>query len=90
MNAPLWVEMSLTDMQDAADAEGYAALTDLDVPSRELLGTLPYFGAFSDYQEHVASCATCALELVGCPEGEEMAEVSQIGVTEQHRIAESN
>lgn len=86
-----WRETSLTKMLDAADAEGYASLTALDVPDHpEIIATLPYVGAFGDYREHVTSCAVCAIEPIGCPEGEALLEVSKVGVIEQHRLAESN
>ena len=85
-----WLETTLTDMQDAADAEGYAGITALGTPSHELAVSLPYFGAFAEYHEHITSCRECLHNAIGCPEGEALLEVSRVGVTEQHRIAESN
>lgn len=86
-----WINWDLADMQDAADAEGYAGLTALNVPEHgEIIGTLPYVGAFADYREHVTACRPCLHDAVGCPEGEALLKVSRIGVTVQHRLAESN
>lgn len=87
----IWTSWDLDDMQDAAEAEGYVSLGALVVPEVRLVAPLPYYGAFSDYQAHVAGCPDCRRDdRPDCREGGASLEVSRVGVTEQHRMAEQN
>lgn len=86
-----WTERDLDDMQDAAEAEGYAKLDVLFVPEQRLVETLPYYSAFDDYRAHVTGCACCRRDdRPDCPEGEALLAVAQVGIGEQQRLAASN
>lgn len=87
----IWASWNLDDMQDAADVEGHVSLDALAVPEQRPVESLPYYGAFSDYQAHVAGCVDCLPDdRPDCREGETSLEVSRVGVTEQHRLAAFN
>lgn len=86
-----WESWDLDDMQDAADAGAYVEMDALPVPEQTLVETLPYYGAFSDYRDHVVGCADCREDSrPDCAKGAGLLEVSRIGVTEQHHMALDN
>lgn len=86
-----WTGWSLDKMREDAEAEAWAGLTALRAPERHAIETLPYFGAFDEYREHVFRCSHCIDDRErDCPEGEALLEVSRIGVAEQKNLAAFN
>jgi hypothetical protein len=86
-----WASWDLDDMQDRADEEGHVGLDVLRVPVRDFLTTLPYYGAFAEYRDHIVGCAECREDSrTDCARGETLRTVARVGLEEQARIAESN
>lgn len=86
-----WETLNPDEMQDAAESEARTGFDALIAPRRFHLSALPYFPAYTEYEEHVAGCAVCQQdELTDCPIGEELFTLARIGLSEQHRLAASN
>jgi hypothetical protein len=86
-----WERWDLDDMTGAAEVEGLRDLRTVRSPEVNLVGALPYFGAFSEYREHVTCCPDCLFDdRPDCAEGTALAAVARIGMEEQHLIAASN
>lgn len=86
-----WKTWGLEDMQDAADAEGLAGLDSMPIPERDLLETLPYYSAFSEFSDHVTGCPACIDDKrPDCSEGTALMEIARVGIVEQHIIALDN
>ena len=86
-----WTDWDLDDMQDAAEAEGLAGLDSVPIPERDLLEPLPYYGAFSEFSDHVTGCPACIDDSrPDCSEGTALMEIARVGIVEQRIIALSN
>ncbi|MGW2213237.1 hypothetical protein [Streptomyces sp. NPDC001781] len=86
-----WAVWAPDDMRDAAESEARAGFDALAAPKRHFLEVLPYHGAYTEYEEHVAACGLCQQdEMTDCPVGEELSGAARIGLDEQHRLAASN
>lgn len=85
-----WENWDLADMQDDADAEGYAGLSAAGAPEMERVATLPYFGSFVEYGLHVKFCSVCQDSIVGCPAGDVLSRITRLATTSQARAAASN
>lgn len=86
-----WTNWKPADMQDAAESEARTGFDALEVPERDFITTLPYYGAFTEYRDHVVGCADCREDdRTDCPEGAEMLRVARIGLVEQADLALSN
>lgn len=86
-----WTRWTLDDMQDAAESEARTGFDALAAPARHFLAPLPYHGAYTEYEEHVAGCTVCQQdEMTDCPIGEELFTLARIGLSEQQRLAASN
>lgn len=85
---PMWECADLDIMQDAAEAEAHVSLDGLRTPEQDFVTTMPYYGAFAEYRDHVAGCTGCAG--TDCPEGEALRKTARVGLEEQARIALNN
>lgn len=86
-----WTSWETDDMQDAAASEARAGFDALGVRERDFLGPLPYYGAYAEYEEHVANCPVCKQdEFSDCPEGAELLDIARTGIGEQADLALSN
>lgn len=86
-----WTSWKTDDMQDAAASEARTRFDALEAPERYFLAPLPYYGAYAEYEEHVAGCAPCQQdEFSDCPEGAELLDIARTGITEQADLALSN
>lgn len=86
-----WADWRLSNMRDAAESEARTGFDALDVPKRDSIATLPYYGAFTTYRGHVAGCADCREDSrTDCPEGAEMLSAAGSGLRVQSRIAARN
>ncbi len=86
-----WTDWQPSDMQDAAEAEARAGFDALKATARHFLAPLPYYGAYAEYEEHVANCTVCPQdELVDCAEGAEMLIIARTGIEEQAVLALGN
>lgn len=87
----VWTDWKPADMRDAAESEARVGFDALRVPVLHPVAALPYYGAQSEYEDHVESCAVCGRSVTsGCSEGEALLETVLIGLGEQHRSAVSN
>lgn len=87
----VWAKWGTEDMQDAAGAEARAGFDALEATARHFLEPLPYYGAFAEYEEHLANCPVCSQDaLTDCTEGAEMLAVARTGIEEQAGLALSN
>lgn len=86
-----WTDWKPDSMQDAAASEARAGFNALKARERYFLEPLPYYGAFAEYEEHVAGCAVCQRdESTDCPEGAELLGIARTGIGEQADLALSN
>lgn len=86
-----WTDWKMSLMRDAAEAEAYAGFDALGAPDRNLLATLPYYGAFTEYRDHVTGCHDCRDDgRDDCPKGTELLDTASIGLRAQTRLALSN
>lgn len=86
-----WTSWKTGDMQDTAESVARAGFNALEVRERYFLGPLPYYGAFAEYEEHIANCPVCPQdESIDCPEGAELLDIARTGITEQADIALNN
>lgn len=87
----MWVNWDVNDMQGMADSEARAGFDALRAQERYFLGPLPYYGAYAEYEEHVANCPVCKQdEFSDCPEGAELLDIARTGIGEQADLALSN
>lgn len=85
-----WTEWNPQIMQQAAETEARVAFDDLAPMERDLIATLPYYGAFGEYRDHVVACSVCRDTPVDCPEGGTLRKTARIGLEEQALIAAYN
>ena len=86
-----WADWKTDDMQDAAESAARSGFDALGATMRHFVETLPYYGAYSEYEEHVAVCAHCQRdEFTDCPKGAALFSVARIGLGEQQRFAARN
>lgn len=86
-----WTDWKPDDMQDAAESEARTGFDALDAPKRHFLAPLPYYGAYAEYENHVAMCAECQSSITAeCPEGAVLFSTARVGLDEQRRLAASN
>ena len=85
-----WTCGDLDELRGTAEIKNQAALDDLRTPERDFVTTLPYYGAFAEYRDHVVGCATCRDTEDDCSEGGELRRIARVGLEEQARIALSN
>lgn len=87
----VWVTWGVDDMQDAADSEARAGFDALKATARHFLAPLPYYGAYAEYEEHLANCPVCTQGVfTDCPEGAELLAVARTGIGEQADLALNN
>lgn len=86
-----WTSWKTDDMQDSAASEARAGFDALRAQERYFLTSLPYYGAYAEYEEHVANCPVCPQdEFVDCPKGAELLDIAGTGITKQADLALSN
>lgn len=86
-----WTEWKPVDMRKAARDEARTEFGVLAAPERKFLETLPYYGAFSEFSDHVTDCADCRDDdRKDCPEGAALLEVARSGLAEQRRMSMKN
>lgn len=86
-----WTTWDVNDMQDAADAGARTGFDALGATARHFLAPLPYYGAYAEYEEHLADCPVCKQDtFTDCPEGAELLAVTRTGIGEQADLALSN
>lgn len=87
----VWTKWDVNDMQSAADSEAHAGFDAIKATARHFLAPLPYYGAYAEYEEHVANCTVCQRDaFTDCPEGAEMLGIARTGIEEQAVLARSN
>lgn len=86
----MWASWDVND-EARAEAAARAGFDSLKARTRHFLTPLPYYGAYAEYEEHVAGCAVCKRDVFSdCPEGAEMLDIARTGITEQGDLALSN
>jgi hypothetical protein len=86
-----WTEWSPARMREDAQTEARVGFEALRAPERTALECLPYFGAFTDYRDHITGCADCIDDRrPDCAESENLVAVFRIGVAEQQILATLN
>lgn len=86
-----WAVWAPDEMRDAAASEARTGFDGLGAVQRFYVASLPYYGAYSEYEDHVAACAVCQRDpLTDCPLGADLFDQARIGLSEQHRLAARN
>lgn len=86
-----WASWAPDEMQNAAESEALTGFDALGATMRHFIGALPYYGAYTEYEDHVAACGFCqASETSECLAGAALFDVARVGLREQHRLAARN
>lgn len=85
-----WTEWNPQTMQEAAELEARVAFEELAPAERDFITTLPYYGAFGEYRDHVVGCDLCRDTQDDCPEGGALRKTARTGLEEQTNLATYN
>lgn len=86
-----WTDWKPKDMRDAAESEARTGFDALGAMERDFVTALPYYGAFTEYRDHVTGCRNCREDgRADCPEGTGLLDVASVGLRTQARLALDN
>lgn len=86
-----WADWKPKDMRDAAESEARAGFDALGATERDFVTALPYYGAFTEYRDHVTGCLSCREDdQADCPEGAGLLDTASVGLRAQSRLALNN